>query len=306
MVSIFYQSAFVPFKFFLLLNFFSVNLIFLPLLASFYPYGVVKMNNAATMYKSAHIMRTIQPQYMTEYLKRAQCAEITEIEKVLRVVSGIKGKPLDILDIGVGDGRLPAILSGLEELWSLIGSYDGIDNSHRVLQKARRIVNQRNIGDVVALRSLDAQDLPALEKTYDLALLTYFTAGNFAPEEFSFETGEDGLLSGAWPLHTNDKLTLVLASAYSRLCPGGVLLLGSTYIDNNRTREKQEAFYRNCGMTVVSRPTDTFAATQEGFWSQRFTEQQLRDAMPFAKPGQIDFIPLDTYDFARAVVVAKD
>ncbi|MEW5997115.1 MAG: hypothetical protein AB1657_06025 [Candidatus Micrarchaeota archaeon] len=60
-------------------------------------------------------------------------------------------------------------------------------------------------------------------------------------------------------------------------------------------------FYRKCGMTVITGPEDSFTATLERYWSQRFTEERVRDYLDFVPAGDISFIDLDTYEFAMMV-----
>ncbi|MBC7689699.1 MAG: hypothetical protein H7211_16145, partial [Aquabacterium sp.] len=50
---------------------------------------------------------------------------------------------------------------------------------------------------------------------------------------------------------------------------------------------------------------DSFTATKEGFWSQRFSPQKLLSYLSFASPKNISFTPLDTYDYAMQVRVKK-
>jgi hypothetical protein len=58
-------------------------------------------------------------------------------------------------------------------------------------------------------------------------------------------------------------------------------------------------------MTVITSPSDSFTATKERFWSQRFTHQKMIEYFHFVEPGKISFIPLDTYDFAMQVRIKK-
>ena len=88
--------------------------------------------------------------------------------------------------------------------------------------------------------------------------------------------------------------------------PGGKVLLGACYFDNDATRIKQEESYRKMGMTVITKPTDSFTATKEGFWSQRFTIEKLYNYLHFARPENINIVALDTYDYAMQVSVLKD
>jgi SAM-dependent methyltransferase len=141
-------------------------------------------------------------------------------------------------------------------------------------------------------------DFPDLK--YDLIVCTYFTGGNFVPDPYSFKESAD-----VSDLDIKNAFQRVFRPAYDLLRPSGKLVLGSVYIDNPSTAKRQREFYEKCGMTVISRPTDPFTATKEGFWSLRFTEKRIRELFDFVKPEYIEIRPLDTYDFAQMIIVSK-
>ena len=58
-------------------------------------------------------------------------------------------------------------------------------------------------------------------------------------------------------------------------------------------------------MTVITSPEDSFTATKEGFWSQRFTKEKLLNYLHFVDPAKISFAPLDTYQYAMQVRIRK-
>ena len=262
------------------------------------------------MYNDEKIMKTLDRSYMSEYLLQAQWAEFIKLKEVITELLKTQDAPLSVLDIGVGDGRIPLHLSGLEELWGMIGSYDGIENSNPCIEQARKNVREKDLESKVHLFQLDARDLETAEllrfRTYDLVLCTYFTAGNFAVDDFSFEPDESGTLHFLPHLDSNLVFEKVFLSAYGLLRPQGEIVLGSVYIDNPATRKKQEQFYRNCGMEVITPPDCSFTATREGFWSQRFTEDKIYGYFHWVKPRNVHFLPLDTYQFAAMVRVVKE
>ncbi len=100
--------------------------------------------------------------------------------------------------------------------------------------------------------------------------------------------------------------TKIFSQAYSLLSPGGEVVIGSCYIDNNATRLKQEHFYQKAGMTIITDERDSFTATKERFWSQRFTKEKLLAYLNFVDPGEISFIPLDTYGYAMQVRIKSE
>jgi len=258
------------------------------------------------MYSRKEVENTLDESYMTEYLIQAQWAEMIELKKIINELAKELGRKLNILDIGIGDGRVPKILSKIKEIWGLIAQYDGIDNSEIMLKKAKLTIESCKLGSKVRVFNLDARNLPQLKGQYDLILCTYFTAGDFIPDDFSFETDKDGKLKVMFSLEKNDSFEKVFRSAFDLLIVGGKLVLGSIYVDTDSTREKQEEFYKKCGMTVITRSTDSFTATKEGFWSQRFTEKRIMDYFNFVKPENIELISLDTYNFAQMAIISKN
>ncbi|MES2882038.1 MAG: hypothetical protein V4676_07815, partial [Bacteroidota bacterium] len=63
--------------------------------------------------------------YISEYLLQAQWAEFIEIKKLITEISNQNNAPLTILDIGVGNARIPKHLCGIPEIWERIKFYDG-------------------------------------------------------------------------------------------------------------------------------------------------------------------------------------
>lgn len=258
------------------------------------------------MYSRKEVENTLDESCMTEYLIQAQEAEMTELKKIINELARELGRKLNVLDIGIGDGRVPKKLSKIKEIWGSIAQYDGIDNSETMLKKAKLTIESCKLGSKVRVFNLDARNLLQLKSSYDLILCTYFTAGDFIPDDFSFETDKDGKLKVMFSLEKNASFEKVFRSAFDLLIVGGKLVLGSIYVDNDSTREKQEEFYKRCGMIIISRPTDSFTATKEGFWSQRFTEKRIMDYFNFVRPDNIELRFLDDYNFALMVTVSKN
>ena len=239
---------------------------------------------------------------LPEYLRQAQWAEFIELKKVISEISNRLGRPIKILDIGVGDGRLLKHLMPIEEIWNKIESYDGIDNTQVCVDATNKLIFEAEIPGKVSVLLLDATKLSELNKTYDLIFTTWFTGGNFFPDSFDFAN------YAALPtldLTHNKKFTDILSSAYNFLNLEGEIVLGSLYIENDETRKKQESFYTYFGMEVITSSEDSFTATKEGFWSQRFTPEKVERYLQNIPKEQLNFIPLDTYDFAMMVRIAK-
>lgn len=247
-----------------------------------------------------HVEDTFNENNLSEYLVQAQWAEFIELKKVISELYKIKGSPLKILDIGIGDARLLKHLANIKEIWNAIETYDGIDISQSCIEISNKVIKGLNIKNKAKTILLDAVDLKELNKKYDLIISTWFTVGNFYPFDFDIKTFKPG-----YDMSTNDKITMILKQAYEMLNKEGEIVIGSMYIDNEETRKHQEDSYRNFGWTVITDERDCFTASKEGWWSQRFTKQRIYDYLPFISKEKISFISLDTYNYAMMVRIKK-
>lgn len=270
------------------------------------------MQKSFVMYKNRKIDRTLSERFMTPFLKNAQLAEFKELKNIIEKVYQKTKKPLNILDIGVGNGRIPILLSK-EPIWRKINLFVGFDNSKIEFKKAKNAIKKRNIENKVKIVYFDATNLnkktsnEIFKHRYDLVICTYFTAGNFKPDEIKIKTDEKGKIV-PYPkncLEPNKKFVKIFRGAYSLLKNNGKIVLGTTYIDTDINRRRQEEFYRKCGMTVITSKKDSFTATKEGFWSQRFTKKRIYDYFFWVKRNKIKFIKLDNYNFAQMIVISK-
>ena len=126
--------------------------------------------------------------YVSEYLIQAQWAEFIELKKAIHEIAERKGEPVSILDIGIGNARIAKHLSGIKDIWDNIAFYDGTDNAMACVDISNEVIGELGIGDKVSAFFLDAKDLNTLNKKYDLVITTWFTAGNFYPDDFPFNT----------------------------------------------------------------------------------------------------------------------
>jgi hypothetical protein len=237
--------------------------------------------------------------YISEHLIQAQWAEFIELKKIITEISAAKNTPISILDIGIGNARIPMHLCGIKEIWDRVALYDGTDNAQACIDISNKNIADKGIGNKVAAHLFEATHLNKWQKKYDLVICTWFTPGNFYPDNFSFETYNS--TKKTLDLTKNEKFETVFSAAYNLLNPGGEVLLGACYIDNESTRLKQEESYRKMGMTVITSPKESFTATKEGFWSQRFTKEKLYQYLHFVPQSKIVFTPLDTYEYAMQV-----
>ena len=258
------------------------------------------------MYESQDmIKKAFNPDFISEYLLQAQWSEMIELKKIITKLSEKKGQPISILDIGVGDARVPKHLSGIKEIWGKIEEYIGIDHSNKCILLSEKTAKECNIEDKFSVIKMEGLELDKLKEKFDLIICTWFTAGNFYPSDFSFEIDSSGKLKEKVDLSKNPKFTEIFQLAYNLLNQGGEIVLGSVYIDNEKTRKTQENFYLKCGMKIISRPKDSVAITDKDYWSQRFTKEKIFNYLNFIQKEKISFIPLDTYDYAMLVRIKK-
>ena len=241
---------------------------------------------------------------LPEYQIQARWAEFIELKKVIVEIAKRKNAPIRMLDIGIGNARIAAHLSGITEVWELIETYHGTDNAMACVDLSNEVVNEMNIADKVKVFFKDAAELNDWAETYDLIITTWFTAGNFFPDGFSFENYKSD--SPRLDLTHNKKFEKIFQQAYALLNSGGEIVIGCCYIDSDATRKKQEALYNHMNMHMITDERDSFTATREGFWSQRFTKEKLISYLHFVEPRNIQTTALDTYDFAMQVRIRKD
>ena len=241
--------------------------------------------------------------YVSEYLIQAQWAEFIELKKVITEIADRNNKPVTILDIGVGNARIPKHLCGINDIWKKVAFYDGTDNAMACVNISNSEIEKLHITDKVAIRFFEATNLSQWNKKHDMVITTWFTAGNFYPDNFSFENYKNS--GQRLDLSTNEKFVKIFSGAYNLLNPGGEIVIGACYFDNDATRLKQEEAYQKMGMTIITDENDSFTATKEGFWSQRFTKEKLLNYLNFTEPSKISFTLLDTYDYAIQVRIRK-
>jgi len=249
------------------------------------------------------VQKSFDVTFLSEYLIQAQWAEFVELKKIITEVAGQKKAPVSILDIGIGNARVPRHLCGIKEIWDRIELYDGTDNAQACIDLSSREIEKLHIQNKVSAYFFEATNLGDWEKKYDLVITTWFTAGNFYPKDFPFGSYQE--VDEKLDLSKNEKFETIFKNAYDLLNHGGEIVIGSCYIDNDSTRKKQEESYIKMGMTIITDKNDSFTATKEGFWSQRFTKEKLFSYLNFVDPAKISFTPLDTYDYAMQVRIRK-
>ena len=70
------------------------------------------------------VQKSFDVDFLTEPLLQAQWAEFIELKKIITELYYLKGDKISILDIGIGNARIPKHLSGIGEIWNMIKIYD--------------------------------------------------------------------------------------------------------------------------------------------------------------------------------------
>jgi hypothetical protein len=133
------------------------------------------------------VQRSFDTETMPEELLQAQWAEFIELKKVITELFHLQKREITILDIGVGSARVPHHLCLIPEIWNMIAGYDGIDNAQACINLSKKLAADLHIEDKFFVMLLEAHELASLNKKYDLVMTTWFTPGNFYPDNFSFE-----------------------------------------------------------------------------------------------------------------------
>jgi hypothetical protein len=136
------------------------------------------------------VQKSFDTEFLTEYLLQAQRAEFIELKKIIIEVFSKKQQPISILDIGIGNARTPKHLSGITEIWDMVEHYDGTANAQNCVDLSKKVMSGLKIGNKVTLYLFDATNQDKWDRKYDLIITTWFTAGNFYPENFSFDTNK--------------------------------------------------------------------------------------------------------------------
>ncbi len=124
--------------------------------------------------------------YISEHLIQAQWAEFIELKKTISSLSNHFKRPVSILDIGIGNGRIPMHLSGIKEMWDAVECYHGTDNAQSCID----ITNKNMKLMVLPIKFHPPFLMPVSwihwKGQYDLVICTWFTPGNFYPDDFDF------------------------------------------------------------------------------------------------------------------------
>lgn len=187
-------------------------------------------------------------------------AEARERQDAL-LLERLRGGSYRIADIGCGNGYHAMLLAPVGEL------YHGFEISTELAEKARSSWLRAGITHADIFLG-DVAEAELLDRFYDLALCLYFTPGNFRDRSSDLSLYTDAYLD------RNPQFIRVMSRFYAALRPGGRMFL-TVYRDVPEAEASQIDFYEKTGQHPITPRGSRFVATQEGFWSARWTRESV-------------------------------
>ena len=214
-------------------------------------------------------MRTLLGNYRPPLIAKARAKQ----DQIL--TERFKGGAHRIADLGCGDGYHGLIFGPSSVV------YHGYEISTELADIARQQWSKAGLTQAKLLLGDLAHANPA-PHSYDLVFCLYFTPGNF--RDFS----EDLSLYTDAYLDRNPMFIRIFKAFHDALVPGGKLFL-TVYRDNPTTEALQRDFYEKTGHVLSTPPGLRFVATQQHFWSVRFTPASIRSNLTAvgAQPANI-------------------
>jgi SAM-dependent methyltransferase len=201
------------------------------------------------------VQRTLESSYCPPAIadaRKKQDALLTE---------RFRGNRYRMADIGCGNGYHAILFAESSDL------YHGFEISPELADKAR--TSWRNAGLSHADVFIgDVADADLLDDFYDVVLCLYFTPGNLRDRSSDLSIYTDEYLD------RNPYFIRVMSRFRHATRVGGSLFL-TVYRDTPETEAAQIDFYEKTGQHVITPRGSRFVATEEGFWSARWTEQSI-------------------------------
>lgn len=201
------------------------------------------------------VKRTLESAYCPEPIRRAREVQDQILKERLR------GGPYRIADIGCGNGYHAVMLGSVSRL------YHGFELAPAIADTARALWQKEGIQHAEIFEG-DVASVELQDEFYDLVLCLYFTPGNFRDQSDDLSLYSDAYLD------QNPQFIRILSRFWQALAKGGSTYL-TIYQDVPEAEAAQFDYYENTGQTVVTAPGSRFVATEEGFWSVRWTKESL-------------------------------
>ncbi len=242
-----------------------------------------RRGNSLGEYKSESVQKTLDNNFVHPAILDARQKQ----DAILR--GRFEGKPLAYADIGCGNGYHGEIFGPSSTL------YHGFEISLAMVEQAE----ERLAGVPQAqIFEGDASKMELALNSYDVVWSLYFTSGNFRDSFDDLEQYDDAYLD------KNPAFIGIINNFYDALKPGGKFFL-TVYKDKPETEAAQRKFYEMTGQTVVTPLGSRFVATEEDFWSVRFTKESMLSNLAECgvEPEQVKFNDLN--DISWLVEITK-
>lgn len=235
----------------------------------------VQLKNELGEYEDESVQKTLIDAYVPASILEARKRQ-DEI-----ILERFKGKKLSIADIGCGDGYHGEIFAPEAEL------YHGFEISSAMASETRERWQENGLENTDVFEG-DASAMKLEPNTYDVAWSLYFTSGNFREEFDDIRKYDDKYLDA------NPQFIKIISNFYNALKPDGKLFL-TVYKDAPKTEAAQRKFYKDTGQTVITPLGSRFVATEENFWSVRWTKRSMLSNLAECgiEPGQVTFNDLN-------------
>lgn len=213
------------------------------------------LKNELGEYENDAVQKTLDNSYVPAPILEARRVQ----DRIIR--ERFEGKKYNFADIGCGDGYHG-------EIFAQEGNeYHGFEISSEMVQKTRQRWLDSGLSNA-KVTECDAGKIKLQKDFYDVAWSLYFTPGNFREEFDDISKYDDAYLD------KNPAFIGIVKNFYEALRKGGKLFL-TVYKDLPETEDAQRTFYKKTGQKVITSLGSRFVATEENFWSVRWTEKSM-------------------------------
>lgn len=202
-----------------------------------------------------------------------------------------QGLPCTIADIGCGTGYHGALFAPSCRL------YHGFEIAPEIAAMARETFRQAGL-DKAEVFLGDVAEAALEDAFYDLVFCLYFTPGNIRDESEDLRLYTDAYLD------RNPRFIRVISRFYQAMTTGGSMLL-TVYKDVPEAEAAQIDFYEHTGQHVVTPRGARFVATEERFWSVRWTRESMLSNLSGCGIGERQVVFHDLNAIAWLVEITK-
>ncbi len=172
-----------------------------------------------------------------------------------------RGGSYTIADIGCGTGYHGLLFA------PTCPAYHGFEIAPELAEMARRAWRKAGL-DQAQVSLGDASEVELDDDLYDLVFCLYFTPGNFRDKSDDMSLYDDAYLD------RNPVFVAIFSRFYRAMKQGGSMFL-TIYKDVAEAEAAQIDYYHHTNQRVMTPEGSRFVATEEGFWSARWTRRSM-------------------------------